>query len=70
MHDDAYKKSKTLIIRGVALLLFGSALLLLGKLPVPELFGFCSGLAGGFVLLCGNGSIIYGLLVFAGNQKR
>jgi hypothetical protein len=53
------------VLRGLVLLLLGSALLLLPKMPVPEAIGGLSALTGGIALLCGNGCVIYGLLIFA-----
>ncbi len=61
-----YTESKRFILRGLLLLGLGSALLLACKLPVPELAGHLSALAGGVALLSGNGCVIYGLLIFAG----
>jgi len=68
--DKAYKECKRFVVRGLLSLLGGSVLLFAVKLPgLPEFWGTLSSVAGGGILLYGNGCIIYGLLIFAGNQE-
>ncbi len=71
MQEERYEKSRRFILRGLFLLLFGSASALLCKLPgLPETLGTFAAYAGGCVLLGGNGCIIYGLLIFADARKQ
>jgi hypothetical protein len=68
--DKIYKECKCFIVRGLLSLLGGSLLLFVVKLPgLPEFLGTLSSVAGGVILLYGNWCIIYGLLIFAGNQE-
>ena len=62
----SYKESRSYILRGILLLMLGSLLLLLRKMPVPELVSELCPLAGGVLVLLGNGLIIFGLLIYAG----
>ena len=63
---EIYARSKFLILLGVLLLVVGSGLLMLCKLPLPELAATLAAFAGGGLILFGNGTMIYGLLVYAG----
>ena len=66
----ASKESKSYILRGLALLLAGSALLLICKFTSLPLAGTLAAYAGGTILLLGNGYIIYGLLIYAGAKDE
>jgi len=68
--DTTYKKSKQFTVRGLISLIGGSLLLFAVKVPgLPEFWGALSSVAGSCILLYGNWCIIYGLLIFAGNQE-
>ena len=68
MRSKAFRESLLYILAGLLLLALGSALLLARKLFVTGLIGDLSVFAGGVAVLFGNGCIIYGLLIFAGNR--
>lgn len=63
---EVYRGGKLFICLGLILLVAGSCLLLLGKLPVVETAVALAAGIGGFLILLGNGLIIYGLLVHSG----
>ncbi|MDL2209603.1 hypothetical protein LJC26_02225 [Desulfovibrio sp. OttesenSCG-928-O18] len=67
---DVYRESRKFVLRGLALLFFGCVLLLTGKLPLPEPVYYAAIYAGGIILLFGNGCIIFGLLVYAGDRQE
>ena len=70
MPDQRYEACKRFVVRGLLCLAGGSVLLLVCKLPgVPDFLGTLSAYAGGVIVLFGNGYILYGLLIFAGNQE-
>lgn len=68
MSDQILKESRAYILRGVICLLLGSALVLVCKLPLPELLCDAAVFAGAVIILWGNGCILFGLLVFAGSR--
>jgi len=64
------RESKRFIVGGLISLVAGSFLLFVFILPdLPEFWGTLSSLAGGGLLLCGNGCIVYGLLISVGHQE-
>ena len=70
MSDTRYEDCKRFVVRGLLCLAGGSVLLLAFKIPgLPDFWGTLSAYAGGGIVLFGNGYIIYGLLIFAGNQE-
>lgn len=69
MGNETSKESKRYVLRGLLLLLLGSALLLVCKLPVSESMSTLSAYAGGAAVLLGNYQIIFGLLVTAGDRS-
>lgn len=64
------KESRSYVLRGVLMLLAGSALLLVCKLTSHSLSSALAAYAGGSVILLGNGFIIFGLLVYAGSREQ
>ena len=70
MPDKRYTECKRFVMRGLLALAGGSVLLLMPKLfGVPEFLAAPSLFAGCSTLLYGNGCIIYGLLIHAGNSE-
>jgi hypothetical protein len=68
--DKKYRESKRFVVRGLLSLVGGSALLLAYKLlGLPDLVGTLTSFAGSCFLLYGHACIIYGLLIFAGDQE-
>lgn len=65
-----YHESRFYALRGVFLLLAGSAILLACKLPLPGIMREIFTLAGGGAILFGNGYILFGLLVFADSRTE
>lgn len=70
MPGEVYAQSRFLILFGLALLALGSVALLLCKLPLPEITQTLAALAGGGLILLGNGMMIYGLLIYAGWRQE
>lgn len=62
-----YRESRRHCLRGLGLLAAGSALLLC-KMVLPGFAGLAAAVLGGFLLLLGNGLIIYRLLVFSDSR--
>jgi len=68
--DATYEKTKRFAVRGLICLLGGSLLLFAVKVPgLPEFWSALSSVVGSCILLYGNWCIIYGLLIFVGNQE-
>ena len=70
MSNKSYEKCKRYVVRGMLGLVGGSALLLVCKLSdIPEFWVTLSTIAGSCIVLYGNGCIIYGLLISAGDRE-
>jgi hypothetical protein len=69
MSSSSSRESRHYILSGLLLLLVGSAMLLVCKLPVPPRLGDVSACVGGAALLWGNYRIIFGLLISAGEPE-
>ncbi len=65
MEDSRLKECKRFVAIGLALLAAGSLLLLMRKLLPEGHFGLALAVLGGAALLCGNGCILFGLLLAA-----
>ena len=71
MPNKSYEECKRFVAAGLLGLAFGSVLLLVHKFfAVPRLLADLSTIVGGGIVLFSNSCIIYGLLIFAGDQKK
>ena len=70
MSDKRDKEYKRFAVLGFLCLAGGSALLFAFKLPgLPNYLSVLCSIAGGVIVLFGNGCIFYGMLISAGNQE-
>ena len=70
MPNNNHEKYKRYVVRGFLCLAGGSALLLVCKLSaIPEFLVTLSSFAGACIILYGNGCIIFGLLISAGDRE-
>ena len=70
MPNNSYEKCKRYVVSGLLCLVGGSVMLLAQKIfAMTEYWGSLSAFAGACIILYGNGCIIYGLLVSAGDRE-